>query len=75
MKKCLVVLFTIYFIKPLYSIDFEELKNHMLENSKQLQIKKYDIDISNEDLNIVNSDAYPSISIGYNIENSESLTK
>ena len=74
MKKCLVVLFTIYFINPLYSIDFEELKNHMLENSKQLQIKKYDVDISNEDLNIVNSDAYPSLSVGYNIENSESLT-
>ena len=27
MKKCLVVLFTIYFINPLYSIDFEELMN------------------------------------------------
>lgn len=45
MKKCLIVLSTIYFINPLYSIDFEELKNHMLENSKQLQIKKYDVDI------------------------------
>ena len=73
MKKCLIIFSTIYFINPLYSIDFQELKNHMLENSKQLQIKKYDINISNENLNIAYSEAYPSISVGYNIESSESL--
>lgn len=63
----------IIFVNPLYCIEFQELKDYMFKNSKQLQIKKYDIDISNKDLSIIDSDAYPTISIGYNIEKSESL--
>jgi len=67
------VVFTIIFSTQLYSIDFVQLKAFLEENSKQLEFKKYDIDISKKDLDIIKSENYPTISIGFNIEKSESL--
>lgn len=68
-----IVIFTTLITSQVFSIDFTQLLYHLNKNSKQLEFKKYDIDISKEDLNIVKSENYPSISIGLNIENSKSL--
>lgn len=67
------VLFTLLLSNQLFSIDFPQLTHLLEDNSKQLKFKKYDIDISKEDLNIINSEYYPSVSIGFNIENAKSL--
>lgn len=68
-----IVVFTTLLSSYTFSIDFTQLLHHLNENSKQLQFKKYDIDISKEDLNIIKSEDYPTVSIGLNIENSKSL--
>ena len=60
-------------VAPYVTFPDEPGANRFIAIAKILS-KKYDVDISNEDLNIVNSDAYPSLSVGYNIENSESLS-
>ena len=67
------VVITIIFSTQLYSIDFIQLKTFLEENSKQLEFKKHDIDISKKDLDIIKSENYPTISIGFNIEKSKSL--
>lgn len=72
-KRILVLLFVLSFEEG-FSADFSQLQILLEENSKQLELKKYDIDISNEDRNIINSENYPSLTIGFNIEDSKSLT-
>ena len=57
----------------LNAIDFNQLQTLLEENSKQLELKKYDIDISKEDMNIINSENYPTLSVGFNMEDSKSL--
>lgn len=61
-----VVFFTIFSLNSSYCIDFLQLQELLQKNSKQLQIKKLDIDISKENLNIVESKDYPSISLNQN---------
>lgn len=73
MKKCTIVLFTTFFANSLFSLDFEQLKNYTILNSKQLKVKNLDIFISNKELDIVKSEIYPEISVGLNIESSKSL--
>lgn len=74
MNKRTFLLLTFFNLNQLYAVGFNQLQILLKENSKQLELKKYDIDISNEDMNIVNSENYPSLTIGFNIENSKSLT-
>lgn len=74
MNKKTFLLLAFFNINQLYAVDFKQLQILLEENSKQLELKKYDIDISNEDMNIVNSENYPSLTIGFNIEDSKSLT-
>ena len=73
MKISKLVFFTVFSLNYLYCIDFLQLQELLQENSKQLHIKKLDIDISKENLNILKSKDYPSISLGMNIEDATSL--
>ena len=61
------------FIKPLIAVDFTNLQIYLEDNSKEIKLKEYDINISKKDLNIIKSESYPSINVGFNIENSKSL--
>lgn len=74
MNKKTFLLLAFFNLNQLYAVDFKQLQILLEENSKQLELKKYDIDISNEDMNIVNSENYPSLNVGFNIEDSKSLT-
>lgn len=70
------VIIFIYFLlqtPTLYGINFNELVNHTYLNSNELQHKYLDIDIAQEDLNIVVSELYPILNIGYNLEKTNSL--
>lgn len=64
-----ILLITIFIIpisiKELYAISYPQLKDQLIENSKELQIKKYNIDIEKEELNIIdwNDTVYSSIDI------------
>ncbi len=76
MKKKIVLLLLLsilLYFNPLYAMDFNHLKELLEKNSKQLELKKYNIDISKEDINIINSENYPNINVGFNIEDSKSL--
>lgn len=59
----------------IYGVDFNQLQTIMQNNSKKLELKKYDINISKEDMNIINSENYPNLSAGLNIEDSKSLNQ
>lgn len=73
MNKNMCLLFLPLALSQLYGVDFSTLERILKENSKQLELKKYDIDISKEELNIVNSEIYPNLSVGLNLENAKSL--
>ncbi len=69
----LLLLSILLYFNPLHAMDFNHLKKLLEKNSKQLELKKYNIDISKEDINIINSENYPNINVGFNIEDSKSL--
>ncbi|MFV0562800.1 TolC family protein [Malaciobacter mytili] len=71
----ITIIITVINIQKLQAIDYSGLKQLLIENSKELQIKKYNIDIEKEELNIIDSQSYPSISFGFNIEKSNLLEK
>ncbi|MFY9075917.1 TolC family protein [Malaciobacter mytili] len=71
----ITIIITAINIQKLQAIDYSGLKQLLIENSKELQIKKYNIDIEKEELNIIDSQSYPSISFGFNIEKSNLLEK
>lgn len=73
MNKKRYLLFLPLALSQLYGVDFLSLERILKENSKQLELKKYDINISKEELNIVNSEIYPNLSVGINLENTKSL--
>jgi len=73
MKKCKIVLFIIFLNNYLFSVDFIHIKSYMLKNSKELKVKEFDSHIAKSELSIVNSQYYPEISIGFNLESSNSL--
>lgn len=58
---------------PLFAINFNQLRSNMIENSKELQIKRIEVSVLQEDVNIANSEFYPTFSIGFNQEQSKSL--
>lgn len=71
----ITIIITSINIQRLQAIDYWGLKQQLIENSKELQIKKYDINIEKEELNIIDSQSYPSFSFGFNIEKSNLLEK
>lgn len=71
-KKLFLLLFC---FNQLYAVNFKELQILLEKNSKQLELKKYDIDILKEDMNIINSENYPTLTSGFNIEDSKSLNE
>lgn len=73
MKKKAFLLLFVLSLKQGFCVDFNQLQTLLEENSKQLELKKYDIDISKEDMNIINSENYPTLSVGFNMEDSKSL--
>jgi outer membrane protein TolC len=56
-----------------FALDFKTLQKYTIENSKLLQISKLDIDISKTQLDYINSEKYPTISIGVSAERSKGL--
>lgn len=57
----------------IYAVDFEYLLNKAYENSYEIKQKQLDVDIATKDLDIVYAEFYPELSVGYNIENTNSL--
>jgi outer membrane protein TolC len=57
-----------------FALDFKTLQKYTIENSKLLQISKLDIDISKTQLDYINSEKYPTISIGVSAERSKGLS-
>ncbi len=74
-KILIMIIVIVISIKELYAINYYQLKYHLIKNSKELQIQKYNIDIAKEELNIISSQSYPSLSFGFNIEKSNLLEK
>ena len=70
-KTILLLSFSLKF--QLVAIDFKTLQKYTIENSKLLEISKLDIDISRTELDYINSEKYPSISIGISAERSKGL--
>lgn len=68
-----ILLSSFIFVQFSYAIDFTTLKKYTIENSKLLEISKLDIDISKSSLDYINSDRYPTVSIGVSAERSKSL--
>lgn len=76
MKKIALLLLCLnLFSTKACALSFTQLQLLLQKNSKQLELKKYDIDISKEDMNIINSENYPTLTSGFNIEDSKSLNQ
>ncbi len=69
----IAVLFFIFV--NLYSIDFNTLREYTLENSKYLQVSKLNIDISKTNLKLIDSESFPSFSLGFSSERSKGLNE
>lgn len=61
------------YVGCIYAVDFEYLLNKAYENSYEIKQKQLDVDIAKKDLDIVYAEFYPELSVGYNIENTNSL--
>lgn len=56
-----------------FALDFKTLQKYTLENSRLLEIAKIDVDISKTQLDYINSEKYPTITIGVSVERSKGL--
>lgn len=74
MKLIIYILLWISFFTSCYCTDFNQLKNLLESNSKELEMKQISVAISKKDLDIIESENYPSISLGANLEDAKSLT-
>lgn len=66
----------VLFLNPLYlfAINFDELKKYTLENSTELKVSDLDILLADKELKIIDSEYYPQLSVGFNMESSNSLS-
>lgn len=70
--KLLFLFSTFLFFKESSSaLNFKTLQKYTIENSKLLEISKLDIDISKTELEYVNAEKYPTISLGLSSERSK----
>lgn len=74
MKLIIYILLWISFFTSCYCTDFNHLQNFLESNSKELEMQQISVAISKKDLNIIESENYPSISLGANLEDAKSLT-
>lgn len=72
-KKFLFITFISFLSLNLNAIDFNTLRIHTIENSKLLKISKLNIDISKSELDTINSERYPTLTIGISTERSKGL--
>lgn len=72
-KLLIAILINTIILQSSYALDFKTLQKYTIENSKLLQISKLDVDISKTQLDYINSEKYPTLSIGVSAERSKGL--